>query len=390
MTRGSVELIGSTWWLRQPELAVDRETGEVRRRRRRVRLGSALELRSRVAARTAADEWLARAARDVLVPGPAVRWIQYAEAFLANHAALYRPTSRRKYESIVRRFLNPAFARLKLEQVDTTALQRLIAELAPRYARATVASIRSVALQVLRQACRDGFGARRIDPLAVKLPKGSTVAKEVRAIADDELADVLEASLWPWRALFAVMGLAGLRIGEALGLTWAHIDLERRVLRIRQAAVAGRLQPPKTRTSQADVPIIAPLHEILVAYRATWTPNGAELLFATRRGNPYRADDVRRRVLRPLLARLSLKPAGCHAFRHGLPARLSAAGMSPDAVQRLMRHASLAMTQRYLHLRQAEFHAAIAQAEQRIALRKTTQNSPSLPNAQHEPAGITA
>src|SRR5262245_43092662 len=108
-SRGSVELVAGTWWLRKPEDLVDRETGEIRRRRRRVRLGSALDLRSRVAARTVADEWLARAARDVLLPGPAVRWVEYAENFLASHATLYRPTSRSKYTAIVRRILNPAF-----------------------------------------------------------------------------------------------------------------------------------------------------------------------------------------------------------------------------------------------------------------------------------------
>lgn len=388
--RGHIELASGTWWLRLVAQVADPETGEISRRRRRVCIGPSAELRSRVAARTAADEWLARVALDVLVPGPQVQAVAYLEHFLKTHAALYRETSRRKYAGIVRHYLIPAFGRLRLDQVDVPAIQKLIADLAPRLARATVASIRGVALQILRQAIRDGYGARRIDSRDLKLPKGSAAEREQRAIGDDELVRILDASTWPWRALWAVMGLGGLRISEALGLSWAHVDLERRVLRIRQSAVDGQLQPPKTRTSRADVPIIAPLYEILTEYRKAWRPNDACLLFTTRRGTPYRADDVRRRVLRPLLARMGLRPAGCHALRHGLPARLSAAGMSPDAVQRFMRHSNLAMTQRYLHLGQAEFRAAIADAEQRIALRKITQPCPSLPNASPDAAGNTA
>ncbi len=389
--KGSLELRGPTWWLTLQDHQADPDTGEIRRRRRRMRIGPKSELRSRVAARAAADAYFALLRPEELAPGPQLKATAYFEHFLATHVPLYRASSRRKYRNVIRRHLVPAFARRRLDQIDVAAIQALIAELAPRLARWTVKSVRGILLQILRQAIRDGYGACKIDSKDVRLPKAATVKPEPRAIGDDELAQILEASTWPYRALWAVMGLAGLRIGEALGLTWQDVYLERQALRIRQNCVAGMLQAPKTARSQTDVPIIRPLHAILVAYREAWRPNDAGLLFAGRRGAPLASDYVRRCQLAPLLARLGLRPAGCHAFRHGLPARLSAAGLSPDAIQRLMRHATLAMTEHYLHLSAAEFAAAIAKANEQLeAHYKARHLGTTRHNSGADAAGTTA
>lgn len=347
--RGCIELVGPTWWLKRYVAIADPETGELVRRRRRVRLGSKRELRTRAQARQRADQWLASIAPEILVPGPQILAVEYLEHFLAMHVPAMRPTSRLKYRTVIRVHLIPKLGELRLQQVDTAAMRELVNESARRLARATVASIRGILLQILRQAIRDGYGACRIDPRDVRLPP-TTLEVQRRHIRDDELVRILAAAGWPWRALWALMGYAGLRIGEALGLTWSHVDLEHQVLLIRQAAIAGELAPLKTRTSRADVPILAPLAEILQEYHAgAWIQNAGDLLFVTRRGGAYSADDVRRRQLQPLLNALCMPHAGCHAFRHGLPARLAGAGVSPDMVQKIMRHGTLAMTERYLH-----------------------------------------
>jgi integrase len=346
--RGSIELQGPTWWLRRTVLITDPATGEVQARRSCERLGSRTELRTRAAARSAADEYLALLVPERVSPGRVLLAVQYLEQFLAVHVPLMRPTSQRKYRSVIRTCLVPACAGQRLLDLDTAFLRQLIASHSAKRARMTVASIRGILLQVLRQARRDGYAARIIDPRDVRLPK-TAAERERRNIRPDELDRILDASVYPWRALWAVMGYGGLRIGEALGLPWRHVDFERRILTIRQAAVAGTIAPLKTRTSRADVPILAPLEPILRQYRDLWQSNPAGLLFATRRGKPFASDDVRRRQLQPLLAALGLPRAGCHAFRHGLPGRLAAAGVSPNVIRQVMRHANLAMTEAYLH-----------------------------------------
>lgn len=341
---GYVELRGPTWWLK-------RQGG-------RVRLGPKTELRSHAAARAAADQYLAMLAPERVVAGRTLLAVGYFEQFLRVHVPLMRPTSQLKYRTVIRQHLAPAAAGLRLVDLDTAWLRELVTGRSATLARATVASLRGIALQLLRQARRDGYAARIIDPRDVRLPKTS-IEQERRNVRPDELERILAASTFPRRALWAVMGYAGLRIGEALGLTWAQVELQGQPqLRVRQAAIRARLAPLKTATSRADVPLLPELEQILAGYRETWQANAAGLLFATRRGTPLAADYVRRHWLAPLLVSLGLPRAGCHAFRHGLPARLAARGMSPDMIRRMMRHGSLAMTEGYLHSAAADLYRA--------------------------------
>ncbi len=346
--RGTIQLRGPTWWLQRHVVSVDPATGELMRRRVRERLGPKTELRTMRAARTAADEYLALLEPELISPGRTMLAVRYFEEFLRLHVALMRPTSQLKYRTVIRQYLIPECQHLRLIDIDTAAMRAMIAKLSQRLARATVASVRGILLQVLRQAKRDGFAARIIDPRDVRLP-AHAIEHDRRNIRPDELDRIIEASEYPWKALWAVMGYAGLRVGEALGLTWSQVKREERLLVIRQAAVRGELAPLKTRTSRADVPLLPALDEILAEYRSCWIPNDAGLLFATRKGTPYSSDDVRRRQLQPLLNALCLPKAGCHAFRHGLPGRLAAAGVSPDVIRQIMRHGTLAMTEAYLH-----------------------------------------
>lgn len=349
--RGHVELRGPTWWLTRSALVTDRQTGEIRRRTFRERLGPKTEIRSRAAARARADQWLAQLAPEQLVPGPRILAVQYFEYYIKTHAALMRTSSLKKYRAVIRVQIAPAFAGLAIAEIDSAMIRELIARLTTRYRRNTVQSIRGVLLQVLRQAARDGYGARRIDAREVRLPKANVVEPERPFFTTQQLDLILDSSDHPRRALWAVMGLAGLRVGEALGLCWSHVDFERQILKIRQSAMAGKISPVKTGASAADLPILAPLAAILADYRRAWRPNAAGLLFATRRGTPLATDYVRRYWLQPLLASLGLPRAGCHAFRHGLPGRLSQAGVSTPVIQKIMRHATAAMTERYLHTR---------------------------------------
>lgn len=349
LTRGLVERRGRYWWNRYREEVIDGATGEVIRRETRMRLGTRAQLRTRRAAEDWLDVYLAMLTPDTLRPGEPVTAVQYAERYIAVHVPLMRPTTRRTYTRIIRRELMPAFGRRRLDQIDAGILQDVIAARATTRARATVALTRTVALQLLRQARRDGFAAHAIDPLTVRLPKVQRAEREPRHINADELPLLLLDAGWPQRALWAALGYAALRGGEGLGLLWEHVDFDRGTLRVRQAAVDGRIAPLKTASSRRDVPILPELAAVLREYRAVWNPNALGLLFATSRGTPLRADFVRRRWLATQLRRLRLPPAGLHAFRHGAPARLNAMGLTPVAIQRFMGHADLKLTQRYLH-----------------------------------------
>jgi len=72
----------------------------------------------------------------------------------------------------------------------------------------------------------------------------------------------------PWKTMFAIAAMTGLRPGELLGLTLDDLDLGRQQIRVRRSASFGRLIAPKTRQSESNVPVPVALGELL----AEWLP----------------------------------------------------------------------------------------------------------------------
>ena len=156
------------------------------------------------------------------------------------------------------------------------------------------------------------------------------------------IEDVADAANAPWVsardwALLLLLYGAGLRIGEALGLTGAVLPLGR-VL-----PVTGKRD--KTRM----VPLLPQLRDGLEAYVAACPhPLGrGEPLFRGVRGGPLNPAIVRRAV-RVARGRLDLAERTTpHALRHSFATHLLARGADLRSLQALLGHASLSSTQVY-------------------------------------------
>jgi integrase/recombinase XerC len=177
--------------------------------------------------------------------------------------------------------------------------------------------------------------------------KGPRVKRGVpRPIAPrDALAlaeDAADAADVPWIAArdLAVLLLlygAGLRVGEAVGLTGAVLPIG--------AAISVTGKRGKTRM----VPIIPAVTAAIEDYvrQCPW-PSGREVpLFRGARGGPLSADLVRRAV-RGARGRLGLSERTTpHALRHSFATHLLGRGADLRSLQELLGHASLSSTQIY-------------------------------------------
>ena len=77
---------------------------------------------------------------------------------------------------------------------------------------------------------------------AVRQPEKTVwTAHQVRSIVIEVAAE--------FRQLFTLLALTDVRIGEALGLKWKHLDFEKQALRIEQSLWYGELVSPKTKGS---------------------------------------------------------------------------------------------------------------------------------------------
>ena len=163
---------------------------------------------------------------------------------------------------------------------------------------------------------------------------------EAIGLAHDVADQAAEAwiSARDWAVLLLLYG-AGLRIGEAMGLTGSILPMGETLI------VTGKRD--KTRM----VPLLPQVRDAIQVY-LTLCPydcDKTEPLFRGARGGPLNPAIIRRSV-RAARARLGLGARTTpHALRHSFASHLLARGADLRSLQELLGHASLATTQIYTH-----------------------------------------
>jgi integrase len=177
---------------------------------------------------------------------------------------------------------------------------------------------------------------------------------ERKALTRPELAAFLAATPEEWVPFFQLLVQSGLRISEAIGLTWADLDLESKpaLLAVRRQIYRGRVGPPKTRYGRRTIPLSAGTAELLTRARArTEFDEDSDPVFATPRGTPHDVSNLRVRVLRPTAIRAGLEPVGFHVFRHTCASLLFDAGRNIKQIQEWLGHHDPGFTlSTYVHL----------------------------------------
>jgi len=193
-----------------------------------------------------------------------------------------------------------------------------------------------------------------------KLPKTVPRALTIEA-AEGALEFVPGLARTDWEgkrdlAIFTLLYGAGLRIGEALGLT-------RRGAPTKAGAISITGKGSKTRL----VPILPAVATAIGDYLASCPHRLAAdgPLFVGSRGRALNPRPIQARMAK-LRALLSLdEHATPHALRHSFATHLLAAGADLRAIQELLGHASLSTTQRYTAVDAARLAAVYDKAHPR-------------------------
>ena len=148
----------------------------------------------------------------------------------------------------------------------------------------------------------------------------------------------------PFRTMFAVAAMTGVRSGELLGLKVDDLDFERRLIFIRRSVNRGYVQTVKNKASRKPLPLPEGLARILKDYLRGWREIPDRWLFANRRSRPYGADKVVMSKLWPVLDALKIPRCGLHAFRHFHSSILLEMGASPQVAQAQLRHSDARIT----------------------------------------------
>jgi integrase len=176
----------------------------------------------------------------------------------------------------------------------------------------------------------------------VRLPR---VHRKEPVFLSHEQVDRLAEACTGFELFIRLLAYTGLRWGEATAVQVKRIDLMRRRLEVVRSAVDLGQEvtygTPKSH-QRRSVPIPRSLVDQLAEHVAGKDPE--DLVFTSPRGAPLRNHNFRSRVFAPAAASIGVPQMTPHDLRHTAASLAVAAGANVKAVQRMLGHASAAMT----------------------------------------------
>jgi integrase len=331
-------------WFGQYREDVVEGSGRTRRVIRKVLLGTKQEFPTAKLAQRQLDVVLSRINAPTYRPGRTATFSEFVETWKRDALVLLKPATRKAAESHLRCYLTPKLGRFRLEETSPQTVQQLVSEMSEEVSRHTVLNVLGTLGSILRAARSWGYVVGEIHRDALVLP-AEKPGRRIRFFSASEVTQIIAtASEEPYRSMFIVAALTGLRAGEICGLSVDDLDFDRQVIHVRQSAWYGKIQTPKSRAAIRTVPMPNVLKDALASYVRDWNPNSSRLLFATRTGTPHSANKVVQRKLWPILDALKIPRCGFHAFRHSASTLLIDLGATPTTVRAQLGHSDVRVT----------------------------------------------
>jgi len=254
-----------------------------------------------------------------------------------------KPSTAARYESLLRVHVLPTWGRVPLHAVTHAEVARWVAELTGKgLASATVRQAHRVFSLLLALAVRDNRIPRN-PASGVRLPRGAP--KEKRWLTHVEVAALADAAGDCGGLVIRVLAYTGLRFGELAALRVSRVDMTRRRITVAESVteVAGKavFGTPKTHATRS-----VSLPQFLLdrlADQVADKPDDA-FVFPAPQGGVLRLRNWRRHVFDPAVTAAGLNDLSPHDLRHTAASLAIAAGANVKAVQRMLGHASAAMT----------------------------------------------
>jgi integrase len=297
--------------------------------------------------------------RGTLVDPSRVTVAEVLTDWLTSKSATLTPNSRVDYETAIRRHVAPAFGTGAAQKLTPAAVQAQYAawQAAGMSAR-MVHRCHLVLSQALAQAVRLGILTRNVCA-DLELP---TLERGTRAVwSPEELAAFLDVAARDAMApLWFLLGLEGMRRGEALGLRWADVNWERGAVHISQTVIPDKANRgaavirsrTKTSAGARSVRLTPETLAVLIEHRdrqrfqrqaagETWQDN--DLIVCTGTGTPVNPNNVTRTYNR-LVMLAGVPRIRVHDLRHTAATMLLRGGTSAKIVSERLGHATVSIT----------------------------------------------
>jgi integrase len=291
---------------------------------------------------TEAKRHKAQTATGDTAPTSRESFVAYAERWMDGYTGRtskgLAESTRASYADAVDRIIVPYFRRrhpsLRLDELAPSDLRAFIAHLAERgLAPASVRRHFAPLRAMLATAYEDGLLTRNpAQGLRVIVP--GERARRPKRLTPEQTRQLLAAMPAEHADLAYLMAATGLRIGEALALTWRDLDRDdvgRPVLHVRRS---------KTEAGLRVVPLSPETARRLTRRRAEVEHATEDApMFASAFGTPIDAHNFRRRVFRSAAQAAGVPWATPHTLRHGMASLMAERGFSPAQIAAHLGHA---------------------------------------------------
>ncbi len=292
-----------------------------------------------------------------------LRLKQFYQVWIKAKEKALKPSSHASYEHTFRNHILPDIGDMRLNDIKPLDIQEWVDSLSEKnLSPATVGRVYRYLRSCLRQA--QAWDVTPNNPCRkIILPRSNN--GELIFLEPTEIRQLLNEARDPGRTLFALLAMSGLRVGEAIALTWKHVNFKQNAIIVERAYdYWGGIQEPKTFSSRRAVPLLPSLSEILREHeerQGKLSPD--DLLFATRGGKPWDHANARKEF-EETLSRANLKKVTLHSLRHSYASIMLASGASIKALQRSLGHASATMTlNTYSHLIEESMESSVMRAD---------------------------
>jgi hypothetical protein len=193
------------------------------------------------------------------------------------------------YEMHFRNHILPVFGRHGLAGIRPTMIQQWVKELqsVKGLAPSTIETIYVIFASTMRGAVRDGY-IRKTPCVDIRLPEKTPTV--VRLLTPAEILTLAAAMPTRYAVLVLLGAGAGLRQGEAFGLTLDRVNTVEGMLTVdQQVIVVNRrpvLAPPKTSASVRDVPMAVFVQEAIAEHTERFGLGKQDVMCAALPGKP--------------------------------------------------------------------------------------------------------
>lgn len=267
-------------------------------------------------------------------------------AWLDRQRGHMKPSGMRSYESAWRNHVLPRWGSTPINRIAYSEVQAWVADLSTRIGPSMIANTYSVLARILDDAVRDRILASN-PARGVKLPKRPP---RHNVYLNTGQLDALAVESGRYGSLVLLLGVGGLRWGEAAALTVADIDFLRRQVRLHRNAVkvGGRIEVGSLKSNKNRTIVLPPFVIDALALDAEgkhrddllWPSESGSYLGPPSSVGSWLSGAVQRcRKADETFPRIT-----AHDLRHTAASLAISAGANPKVVQRMLGHASAAMT----------------------------------------------